>query len=191
LAGSGLALITYIVIVLGVLAINTLNLYGGFMSVVTTIDALVEWKITSKVRTLFVLIVAVVGTGLSIWGQGNFLNNYSNFLLLLLYFMVPWTAINLVDFYWLRRGEYNIQAIFDPKGEYGKMNGIAIWAYLLGILLQFPFMNTEIYVGPVAKWLNGADLAWIVGLIVPALIYYSFMAKRLGIATTQNNSKNF
>lgn len=190
LAGSGLALVTYIVIVLGVLAINTLNLYGGFMSVVTTIDALVDWKITAKVRTLFVLIVAVVGTGLSIWGQGNFLNNYSNFLLLLLYFMVPWTSINLVDFYWLRRGEYNIQAIFDINGEYGKVNAVAIWAYILGIVLQFPFMNTEIYVGPVAKWLNGADLAWIVGLIVPALIYYSFMSKKIGVTTTTNKSES-
>lgn len=189
LSGSGLSVVTYIVIVLGVLAINTLNLYGGFMSVVTTIDAFAKWQITSKVRTLFVLIVAIVGTGLSIWGQGNFLNNYSNFLLLLLYFMVPWTAINLVDFYWVRKGNYNIKDIFNINGEYGKVNGVAIWAYVLGIVLQFPFMNTEIYVGPVAKWLNGADIAWIVGLIVPAIIYYGFMAKKVSVNTTKNKAK--
>lgn len=178
LSGTGIAGVTYIVIVLGVLAINTLNLYGGFMAVVTTIDSFVDWKVTSKVRLTFVVLVALVGTCLSILGQGNFLNNYSNFLLLLLYFMIPWTSINLVDFYLLRKGNYNIQAIFDINGEYGKVNGIAIWAYILGIALQFPFMNTEIYVGPVAKLLNGADIAWLVGLIIPAIIYYGLMLKK-------------
>ncbi|MNU09025.1 hypothetical protein D3C72_2553620 [compost metagenome] len=39
-------------------------------------------------------------------------------------------------------------------------------------------MNTTLYVGPVATALDGVDLAWIVGLLVPALSYYWLM--RLG-----------
>ncbi|GIM48375.1 putative purine-cytosine permease YxlA [Collibacillus ludicampi] len=179
LSGSGVSFLTYILIVLGVLAINTLNLYGGFMSVVTTISAFANWKVFSGTRVIFILIVSMVGTIVGIWGQGNFLENYSKFLLLLLYFMVPWTAINLVDYYLLRKGDYNIQAIFDPNGEYGRVNWIAISSYILGILIQFPFMNTELFVGPVAKYLNGADIAWIVGMIIPAALYYYPMKRRL------------
>jgi nucleobase:cation symporter-1, NCS1 family len=105
--------------------------------------------------------------------------NYSKFLLMLLYFMVPWTAINLVDFYLLRRGNYNVKAIFDPNGEYGRVNWIAIAAYVIAVVVQWLFMNTELYVGPIAKWLNGADIAWIVALIVSAALYYYPMKSRL------------
>jgi NCS1 family nucleobase:cation symporter-1 len=36
-------------------------------------------------------------------------------------------------------------------------------------------MNTTLYVGPVATALEGVDLAWLVGLLVPALSYYWLM----------------
>ncbi|RIV24413.1 cytosine permease [Alicyclobacillaceae bacterium I2511] len=179
LSGTGLSWLTYLLIMFGVLAINTLNLYGGFMSVVTTVSAFSNWKVTAKTRIWFVLTVAVVGTGLSIWGQGDFLNNYSKFLLLLLYFMVPWTAINLVDFYLLRKGNYNIPAIFDLNGEYGRVNWIAILAYVVAVVIQFPFMNTELYVGFIANLLHGADIAWIVGLVAAAALYYFPMRSKL------------
>jgi NCS1 family nucleobase:cation symporter-1 len=179
LAGSGVDVVVYLLIVLGVLAINTLNLYGGFMSVVTTVSAFVEWKVTPRARLVFIAIVAAVGTAISIWGQGHFLENYSKFLVLLLYFMIPWTAINLVDFYLLRRGQYNIDAIFNPHGEYGKVNWVAIFTYVVAVLVQFPFMNTELYVGVLAKHMGGADIAWIVGLVVAAALYYFPMKSRL------------
>ncbi len=188
LSGSGISFLTYVLIVLGVLAINALNLYGGFMSVVTTIGAFTNWKVTTKTRITFILIVSVIGTGVSIWGQGNFLGNYSKFLLLLLYFMVPWTAINLVDFYLLRKGHYNISAIFDSNGEYGKVNWIAIAAYVIGVLIQVPFMNTELYVGPISTWLHGADIAWIVGLIISAALYYYPMRNRVTYTGQSKNS---
>jgi len=31
-------------------------------------------------------------------GKDSFLDNYTDFILLLLYVLVPWTAINLVDY---------------------------------------------------------------------------------------------
>ena len=40
--------------------------------------------------------------------------NFNNFLLLVLYLFVPWTAVNLVDYYIVRRGHYAIAEIFDP-----------------------------------------------------------------------------
>ncbi|EMO9045955.1 cytosine permease, partial [Pseudomonas aeruginosa] len=44
---------------------------------------------------------------------------------------------------------------------------------------EIPFMNTTLYVGPIANALNGVDLAWVVGLLVPALTYYWAMRRSL------------
>jgi nucleobase:cation symporter-1, NCS1 family len=40
------------------------------------------------------------------------------------------------------------------------------------IIAEIPFINASFYVGPVANALNGADLAWVVGLFLPAALFY-------------------
>jgi len=42
--------------------------------------------------------------------------------------------------------------------------------YLAGIALQIPFMQLSFFDGAIARLL-GADIAWIPGLIVPAILY--------------------
>ena len=46
-----------------------------------------------------------------------------------------------------------------------------ITAYLLGIVVQIPFMATSLYTGPVSAFLGGADLSWVAGLVVTGPIY--------------------
>jgi NCS1 family nucleobase:cation symporter-1 len=46
-------------------------------------------------------------------------------------------------------------------------------AFVLGLGAMVPFMNTSIVVGPVAKALQGADLAFYVGFIVTGVLYYA------------------
>jgi NCS1 family nucleobase:cation symporter-1 len=135
LVGPQFAVVMYAVIVLGVLAVNVLNLYGAFMSITTTLEAFTKLKATTKARFWLVLFTLIIGTFLAIWGNGNFLGNFENFILLLSYFMVPWTAINLIDYYLLRRGEYQIWDVFDVNGQYGKYNWVAITAYLISVIL--------------------------------------------------------
>jgi nucleobase:cation symporter-1, NCS1 family len=36
--------------------------------------------------------------------------------------MIPWTAINLTDYYVVRRGRYVIEDIFKTDGRYGRVN---------------------------------------------------------------------
>ncbi|MNP62552.1 hypothetical protein D3C76_1578450 [compost metagenome] len=59
---------------------------------------------------------------------------------------------------------------------------MACGSFVLTILLEIPFMNTTLYVGPVANALDGVDLAWVVGLLVPALTYYGAMRRRVAPA---------
>lgn len=161
-----------IVIFLGQLAINVFNMYGAFMSTTTVLEPFAKLKMTPMVRGLFIAAVTFVGVVLTIWGQNSFMAIFSNFISFLGYCLIPWTSINLIDYYLLRRGKYSVKDIFDVKGIYGKVNWIAISAYAASILLQIPFMSTSFYTGPIVKMLGGADIAWAVGLVIPFVLYY-------------------
>ena len=167
------------VIILGQFSINVFNLYGAFMSTISTVEPFSKIKVTPKVRMFFIFGIGTVGTLLAIWGQGNFLSNFINFILFISYFLIPWTAINLIDFYVLRHGEYSIKDIFDLNGKYGKVNKITALSFLVSIIAEVPFMNTSFFVGPGAKAMGGADIAWILGLVVPSVLYYVMMKRKL------------
>ena len=105
--------------------------------------------------------------------QNNFLVNYENFISLLLYVLVPWTAVNLVDYYLVEHGDYAVDDFFRADGgRYGRVNWVAITCYVLGIGVQVPFIVTTLYTGPVGSALHGVDLSWIVGLCVVCPVYY-------------------
>jgi len=48
--------------------------------------------------------------------KSSFLVNYTDFILLLLYVPVPWTAINLVEHYLVRHGQYDVDSFFRQDG---------------------------------------------------------------------------
>ena len=178
------AVLMYVLIVFGQLAINVFNLYGAFMSSITTIEPFFKFRVTPKVRFMFLLAITFVATGLCIVGQGNFLEFFLNFIFFMSYFLIPWTSINLVDYYVLRSGEYSVKDIFDLNGKYGKINWIATFAFVASIIAEIPFVNASFYVGPIAKMMNGADLAWAVGLFLPAALYYFPMKRKMSHSIT-------
>ena len=91
--------------------------------------------------------------------------------------MIPWTAINLVDFYFLRHGDYDVHALFDANGKYGKFNWIALGVYFATVLIELPFANAVLYQGPIALAMNGADISWLVGGIFACGNVYYFLVK--------------
>jgi NCS1 family nucleobase:cation symporter-1 len=187
LFGPG-AVLLFVFIVYGQVAINVFNLYGAFMSTVTVIEPFARLRVTPVVRGLFMLLISVVATALCTISQENFITFFLNFIFFMSYFLIPWTAINLVDYYCLRKGDYHVPDIFDLDGRYGRVNLVACGSFVLAILLQVPFMNTTLYVGPIATTLNGVDLAWIVGLLVPALTYYGLMKRSVAMQSARELS---
>jgi NCS1 family nucleobase:cation symporter-1 len=180
-AGSGIGWLFYLIIILGIIAANVLNLYGIFLT--TTTAASIPMLRSISARIWLIVGATIVGTAVAVLGQGNFIENYTNFLLFLLYFIIPWSAINLIDFYLLRHERYNIAAIFDPNGIYGRFNWRTLLAYVIAIIVEIPFMNSTIYTGPLVVPLGGADITWIVGLIISSVVYYLLMRSQ---ASTQS-----
>ena len=81
-----------------------------------------------------------------------------------------------------------MDSIFRLDGIYGAVNWTALAAYVVAIALEFPFMNTTLYVGPISKYLGNADFAWIVGLIAASVIYYFPMKAKLARQSVQTSS---
>ena len=57
-------------------------------------------------------------------------------------------------------------------GIYGRFQWVAILAYVFGIVVQTPFMATDFYTGPMVEKLGGADILWMLGLVLTSFAYY-------------------
>ncbi len=174
LAGGGaVAIVIYLVIVVGKLTVNCLNAYGGSMTLLTTASAFRrDARVSTAARTAYVWGFLFVSVLVAILASADFLANFKNFVLVLLMVFTPWSAVNLVDYYLISRERVDIPALYDPAGRYGRWNAAALGAYALGIVAQVPFLAQALYSGPVTAWLGGADVSWIVGLVGTAAIYY-------------------
>jgi NCS1 family nucleobase:cation symporter-1 len=175
----GIAPLVLVVFSIGIASSNAMNLYCGALSTMTFGQTLFpRWSPGPRAR----IVVAIVLFGFALTGailsKDAFIANYEDFILLLLYVLVPWTAINLVDYYLLRHGEYHVESFFQQDGGiYGRVNSAAVACYVLGILVQLPFVACALYTGPVARAMGGIDLSWIVGLLITSPVYY-WLAKR-------------
>lgn len=148
----GLGNVLVIVSVAGFLPIIALNTYSAMLTLLTGVDSIKKITPTPGARVM------------SIKGDGIALLN--TFLVLLLYFFV-------------RKGRYAIAHFFTPKGIYGAWQFRGIVSYLIGFAAMVPFFyifdaaaGKEVFVGPMARMLEGVDIAWLVGLVVSGLTYY-------------------
>lgn len=174
----GLGPLIVIVSLAGFLPIIALNLYSAMLTVLTGIDSLTPIRPTRRARVgaIAAISVGVLLCVLTIRGNGIALLH--TFLVLMLYFLVPWTAVNLVDYFCVRRGRYAIPHFFTPHGIYGAWQARGIAAYLLGFAAMVPFFSIsdadtgrDVFVGPLARLLGGVDVAWLVGLVAAGGVY--------------------
>ncbi|MFI1814769.1 purine-cytosine permease family protein [Streptomyces sp. NPDC020422] len=174
LAGPALlAFLVYLVVVVGKLTVNCLNAYGGFMSILTTVTAFDgRSRISAAARAAYIVGFTAVSIGIALAASDDFLANFKNFVLLILMVFTPWSAINLVDYYLISRERVDIPALYDPDGRYGRWNVTALTCYVVGVAAQIPFLATKLYTGALTKELDGADISWIVGLAVTAVLYW-------------------
>jgi NCS1 nucleoside transporter family len=176
---SGFGPVVLVLATLGLVSVTALNMYGGSLTLISAIDSLKRVRPTISARVLTVGLTAALSLAGALAASKNFLGNFNNFLLLILYLFVPWTAVNLVDYYLVRRGHYAIAEIFNPHGMYGRWGWRGLAAYLIGFAVMVPFFNVTgaggtLFEGPVAKALDGADISFFIGLPVAGILYWLF-----------------
>jgi nucleobase:cation symporter-1, NCS1 family len=174
----GFGSLVVIVSVLGFLPIIALNTYSAMLTVLTGVDSIRRIHPTRRHRIVAILLISTTLLACVFSIHGNGIALLHTFLLLLLYFLVPWTAVNLVDYFLVRKGRYAIPHFFTPSGIYGAWQLRGIIAYLIGFVAMVPFFyiadasgDHEVFVGYVARRLEGVDIAWLVGLIVAGSVY--------------------
>jgi len=155
----------------GLVTITSLNFYGASLTLLSVLDTCYPSRPTVKKRLLSLLVSAVAASGIAFAASHDFVRTFGKFLAVLLYLFTPWTAINLVDFYLIRKGHYSVREIFNSRGMYGRWNWRGLWAYGIGFVAMIPFFSTGLYTGPVAAALGGAAIAMLVGLPVAAFVY--------------------
>jgi purine-cytosine permease-like protein len=174
--------ITAFLSAVALLATMGMNAYGGMLSVLTGVDSVKKIKTSRVWRAATVVLLAVlwyaIGAGISTSGSNTAVSAVLNSLTLMLYLLVPWTALNLVDFFFVRRGHYAITDIFRVGGVYGAWGWRGLTAYVAGFLAEIPFMVlppiagfsfTGYFPGHIT---NGVDYSWLVGLAVSGVVYW-------------------
>lgn len=170
----GFGTIAVLVSTIALLSIMGVNAYGAMLTGTSAFDAFKQVRPTVGLRTIGLIIVGLVTLIVALLIPDNYLGSFNNFVIMMLYFLIPWTAVNLVDFYIIRRGEYAIADILHPNGIYGRWAWQGMTAYIVGFIAMIPFFSTTFYTGPIAAALGGADISFIIGLPVSGVLYMVF-----------------
>jgi purine-cytosine permease-like protein len=164
--------LTVLVSVAALTATMGLNAYSGMLTILTGVDSLVKIRPTKMVRIIGILVLAAIWLSISLSLTSSAINALYASLSIMLYLLVPWTAVNLTDYFFVRKGRYAIADFFTPDGIYGAWGWHGIAAYLIGFAASVPFFNLAgVYEGPIAHWLGDVDISWAPGLLVAAVAY--------------------
>ena len=149
--------------------------YTGTFQVLAFANMWRQFKSASAaLRIVPFLIVMAVGVVIAILGYKSFVANLSNLLNVLLAIFIPWSAVNLTDYFFVRHGNYNVASFFVPDGRYGRFAWRGLLAYGIGLVAELPFISQAYWTGWFVKDLGFADISWIVGFVIPAALYLWF-----------------
>src|SRR5262245_5908044 len=164
--GGVLAIVSTLVLV----ATMGLNAYSGMLTVVTALDSARPVTPTRRLRVVTIIALAMAWLVMSLL-LTNATTALNTTLLIMLYLLVPWTAVNLTDYFFVRRGHYAIADLFTPDGIYGAWSWRGLTAFLVGIAAEIPFVVLPFFTGPAAAAMGDVDIAFIVGLLVSGVVY--------------------
>ena len=178
----GFGRVLLVVSALSLLTVTTLNFYGASLTLLSIIDSFRKIADMLRARLVALAALAVVTVTFAALAGSDARALLDHLLSVLIYLFTPWTAINLVDFFWVRRGVYSIREIFNPHGIYGRWNARGLIAYAAGFLAMVPFFSTPVFTGVVSRALGGADISMLIGLPVSALTYW-WLCRSLDLVT--------
>jgi nucleobase:cation symporter-1, NCS1 family len=168
----GVGSILAAVSITALVATIAMNAYSSMLTFLTTADSVRPVRPTRTLRVLVIIAVTVVWIAVALSFGSNVIAYVNGMLVIMLYFLMPWTAVNLIDYFVLRKGRYSILDLFRPHGIYGAWGVRGLFAYAVGFAASVPFFVVPgVYVGPLAARLGGIDFGWMVSVAVAAATY--------------------
>jgi nucleobase:cation symporter-1, NCS1 family len=165
-----------VVMALSLVNSDTVNAYTGAFQMLSFGNMWRRLRPNSTtLRVVPFLVTMAIGAVIAVLGYGSFVANLSNFLDVLLVIFIPWSAVNLTDYFVVRRAKYDVASFFTPGGRYGNFAWRGLLAYAIGLAAEWPFVSQPDYTGPLVSHLDGADISWIVGWFVAAIVYLLLM----------------
>jgi NCS1 family nucleobase:cation symporter-1 len=172
LSGTPLAALAMLAIGIGTVAVNAMNDYTGSLSL--------QAAGLRVPRVVSAFIVAILGFAVTLWlNAGDLVGKVENILLFLSYWIAPWAAVVLAD-WWQRRGQADTNSLVSfsmlPSGVLGLV------ALFVGFLVSLPFQtstvgadiatSTGLPINTIAStYLHFADVAYVVGFVVAFAVY--------------------
>jgi NCS1 nucleoside transporter family len=166
---GGISSILVLLLVLhGPIATNILNVYSAALA---ALSMGVRFS-----RTALAWIAGIVGYLVTIYFifQPSFAKAFDNWMISLLLWMSPWAGVVLADFYIRRSGHIDVAELYRDPSAYGDINWGGIVAFLVGLVAGWSVEDGLVPAlqGPIStKLLGGADLSWLVGIVVAGLVY--------------------
>jgi nucleobase:cation symporter-1, NCS1 family len=169
---AGFGVVMALASVLILVATMGMNTYSAMLTVITSLNSMFRIEPTPHLRLLTIGLLVLIWVPISLAIGGNTITVLFAGLTMMLYLLAPWTSINLIDYFVVRRGHYAVTHLFTPEGIYGTWGSAGLTAYALGLLSTVPFVVVpDLYTGPVARAMGGIDIGWLVGLAVSGAIY--------------------
>ncbi len=179
--GGTMSLLVLLMVLHGPIATNILNVYSAALAALSMGIRLS--------RTAMALIAGVVGYLVTIYFvfQPSFAKAFDNWMISLLLWMSPWAGVVLADFFVKRRGHIDVDELYrEPeRSAYGDVNWAGIAAFVAGLIAGWTVEDGLVPAlqGPIStRWLGGADLSWLVGIVVAGGVYLAL--SRQGVAAT-------
>jgi NCS1 family nucleobase:cation symporter-1 len=182
LGGGLLGALAMIAIAIGTVAVNAMNDYTGSLSLLAA---------GVRVRRVYsAIVVAVLGFLFTLYlNAGDLALKFESYLLFVLYWVTPWAGIVLTD-WWLRGRPHRLDVRRLTDFSRLPSGALALVALVIGFAVSLPFQTssfggeiadaTGLPINGLAPALHYADIAFIVGFVVSAAIYW--VGVRAGIA---------
>ncbi len=158
--------ITLLAIALGAVSANVINIYSGAMSFLA-----LGIQLPLRLRRAIVAFgFGVIGFFLALYGLHD-VTTYENFLLIIAYWIGPWLAVYLVDWY-LRRRDRVDGFLFDRR--HNPWGGVVAMAVAMAVSISL-FSNQSEYKAPIPRAYPAlGDIAFEVGFVLAGLLYLLF-----------------
>jgi len=168
--GGVTSILVLLMVLHGPIATNILNVYSAALAVLSMGIRLSRFALA--------IIVGIVGYAVTIYFifAPSFAKAFDNWMISLLLWMSPFAGVMLADFYIKRKSKIEVAELYraPDKSAYGDINWSGMTAFVVGLVAGWSVEDGLVPAlqGPIATGLlGGADLSWLVGIVVSGGMY--------------------